>query len=396
MSEHERVVVHLDMDAFFAAIEQRERPELRGKPVIIGHPGRRGVVATCSYEARPFGVRSAMPSVTAERLCPEGIWVSGRGSLYREVSREVFAIVERHAPIVERVSIDEAYLELTPVTRSLEEGAAIARTIRDEIRAEQKLTASAGIGPNRFCAKVSSDLDKPDGQVLLSLDRVPEILWPLSVRVIPGCGPKLAEKLKRMRVETVGQLASLQDRDLRQRFGNATGRWLYQRARGLDDTPVAREHERKSISEERTYRKDLTTDDEVRRELRARAEGVARDCRRKGVVAKTVTLKVRDNEYRTVTRSHTLEEPTDLAQEIYDAAWKLFSERVRFGGRGIRLLGAGVENLVPLSKVPPLLFPDEERERARRTAKLADELELRFGRGTLRPASLVDPPDEDD
>lgn len=396
MSMAGRVIVHVDMDAFFAAVEQRERPELRGKPIIIGHPGRRGVVATCSYEARKFGIRSAMPSVQAERLCPHATWVSGRRSLYVEVSREVFAIFERHAPVIEPVSVDEAYLDLTGVAADLDAGARIAGEIRAAIRSEQRLTASAGIGPNRFLAKVASDLDKPDGQVLLSLERVPELLWPLPVRVIPGCGPKLAGKLAQMGVETVSQLARVPEQELRRRFGTATGLWLHDRARGIDDTPLATEHARKSISEERTYREDLVTAEQVHREVLDRAEGVARVCRRKGVLAKTVTLKVRDNTYRTLTRSKTLAEPTDLATEIFEAAMSLLAERVQLNGRGIRLLGVGVEHLVPASEVPPRLFPDEEREKARRAAQASDLVLQRFGRNALKRAALMRDPEAGD
>jgi DNA polymerase-4 len=397
MGSSDRIILHLDMDAFFAAIEQRERPELRGKPIVIGHPGRRGVVATCSYEARVFGVRSAMPSVTAERLCPDAIWVSGRMGLYREVSARVFAMLDEAAPVVERVSVDEAYADLTGLARDLEEGAAVAEELRRRIREEERLTASAGIAPCRFLAKIASDLNKPDGQVVVPREKVPEILGPLPVRVVPGIGPKLAEKLaRRFRVRTVGELARIDERALRAEVGAQSARFLHDRSHGIDERPIVPEHERKQVSEERTYRDDLTTLDEVHRELLARAEGVAAGLRKRDVVGRTVVLKVRDRHFRTLTRSRTLAEPTDLAGEIFEVARTMFRERVDLRGQGIRLLGVGVKELVARDALTPTLFPDEARERARRAARAADLLRERFGREALRPARLVPPFERDE
>lgn len=389
-----RIILHLDMDAFFAAVEQRERPELRGKPVIIGHRGRRGVVATCSYEARPFGVRSAMPSVTAERLCPDAIWVHGRMELYREVSRHVMAMLHDIAPIVEQVSVDEAYADLTGVAKSLDEGGRIAEELRARIRDEERLTASAGIAPCRFLAKIASDLRKPDGQVVLGQDAIETVLWPLATRVIPGVGPKLAEKLARFGMKTVGDIARRDERFLLTHFGAQTARFLRDRSHGIDERPIEPEQERKQISEERTYTVDLQTKEEIARELRARAEGVAHDLRRKGLLGKSVVLKVRDENFVTLTRTRALEEPTDLAQEIFDVGWRLFQERVDLGGRGVRLLGLGVKDLVAQKDVTPSLFPDAQRERARRAAQAADALREKFGDDAVKPARLVRKPDE--
>ena len=215
----DRVILHLDMDAFYAAVEQRERPELRGKPVLIGHPGPRGVVATCSYEARRFGIRSAMPSVRAMRLCPDAIWLPPNFTLYHEVSERIFALVERAAPVIEQVSIDEAYGDLTGVARDLADGAEIARELKDSIRAAERLTASAGVARCRFLAKVASDLEKPDGLVAIGPADVERVLWPLSVRVIPGVGPKLQEQLARRGARTVGDLARADERMLRRELG---------------------------------------------------------------------------------------------------------------------------------------------------------------------------------
>lgn len=389
-----RIILHLDMDAFFAAVEQRERPELRGKPVIIGHRGRRGVVATCSYEARPFGVRSAMPSVTAERLCPDAIWVHGRMELYREVSRHVMAMLHDVAPIVEQVSVDEAYADLTGVAKSLDEGGRIAEELRARIREEERLTASAGIALCRFLAKIASDLRKPDGQVVLGQDAIESVLWPLATRVIPGVGPKLAGKLARFGMKTVGDIARRDERFLLTHFGAQTARFLRDRSHGIDERPIEPEQERKQISEERTYTEDLQTKEEIARELRARAEGVAHDLRRKGLLGKSVVLKVRDENFVTLTRTRALEEPTDLAQEIFDVGWRLFQERVDLGGRGVRLLGLGVKDLVAQKDVTPSLFPDAQRERARRAAQAADTLRAKFGDDAVKPARLVRKPEE--
>ncbi|RMF74925.1 MAG: DNA polymerase IV [Acidobacteria bacterium] len=387
-----RIVLHLDMDAFFAAIEQRDHPELRGRPVIVGHRGRRGVVATCSYEARRFGIRSAMPSVTAERLCPDAVWVRGRHGVYREVSRRVFAMLEEIAPVVERVSIDEAYADLTGVARDFGEAARLAGALRARIRREERLTASAGIAPCRFLAKIASDLDKPDGQVVLTLDRLEELLWPLPVRVIPGVGPKLAERLAGLGIRTVGQLARRTEDELARALGRRTAVFLHRRAHGIDERPIVTGHERKQVSEERTYVDDLHDPEQIRRELRARAEGVARTLRRRGLLGRAVVLKVRDGRYRTVTRTRTLAEPTDLASEIFAVGQELLAGRVDLHGRGVRLLGLGVKDLVSRSHVTPPLFPDEREQRERRIARLADELGERFGRDALRPASLLRPP----
>src|SRR5262245_38479651 len=201
-----RIILHLDMDAFYAAVEIREDPTLAGKPLIIGHRGRRGVVSTCSYEARAFGVRSAMPSLTAERLCPEAIWLPGRMSLYVEVSRAIRKSMDEVTPVVEPLSIDEAFLDLTGIAQSLEEGARIARSLKERIRGEQRLTASVGIAPNKFLAKIASDLEKPDGLVVFPLAEVPTRLHPLPVERLWGVGPKTARRVHALGIRTVGDV----------------------------------------------------------------------------------------------------------------------------------------------------------------------------------------------
>ncbi len=381
--------MHLDMDAFFAAVEQRERPELRGKPVIIGHPGRRGVVATCSYEARRFGVRSAMPSLVATRLCPDAVWVSGRMGLYRDVSREVFSLLAADVPVVEQVSVDEAYGDLTEAVGSLDEAVRFVRGLMKAIRKQQHLTASVGLSHCRFLAKIASDMRKPDGLMVIPKERTQEIIRPLSVRVIPGVGPKLGDRLGSRGIETIGDIARASEKHLRELVGTRTALFLRKRARGEDDRPIGVPRQRKQVSEERTYSVDLIDEAQIERELLARAEGVAADLRKRGRLGRTVVLKARDGRYRTVTRSKTLDQPTELADEIFHVAVELWKQRVNFSQSGVRLLGVGVKDLVSPDEINATLFTDERRERLRSMARAADSVRDKFGRGALRPARLI-------
>jgi len=403
----QRVILHLDMDAFYAAVEVRENPALQGKPLIIGHRGRRGVVSTCSYEARRFGVRSAMPSLTAERLCPQAEWLPGRMDLYVEVSRRIRKVLEDAAPIVEPVSIDEAFLDLTgvvaqgtgpmrgsggPIT-TLPGGRQVAARLKEMIRAGERLTASVGVAPNKFLAKVASDLEKPDGLVVLPLEEVPARLWPLPVERLWGVGPKTAPRLKAAGLRTIGDLARRSVADLEALVGESWGGHLHALAHGLDDRPVETSREAKSISEERTYGDDLRDPDAIDRELLARAEGVARELRREGLVARTVHIKVRTGDFTTWTRAHTLPAPTDLAEILLGAARDLFRERIRLAHQGVRLIGVGVSGIEPAGAPAPGtqggLFPDPAEERARRAARAADAVRDRLGDAAITRARLL-------
>jgi len=390
-----RVILHLDMDAFYAAIEQRDDPRLAGRPVIIGSPGRRGVVATCSYEARRFGVRSAMPSVTAERLCPDGIWIAPRMTVYRDESRRIFARLEQHVPVTEPVSIDEAYGDLTGAALGFAGAHDLSRRLKDEIAQAHRLTASVGLGPCRFLAKIASDLEKPDGLTVIRRGDVARVLGPLSVRVIPGVGPKLGARLERLGITTIAELRSAPAARLRRELGLRTGTFLARRARGEDDAPVAPHRERQQISEERTYRDDLVGRERIEKELLERADGVAAALRRRGLVARTVVVKVRDTSFRTLTRSRTLDEPTDLAGEIFLTVRELVRKRLALDDARLRLVGVGVKELMKQEEVPRSLFPDERRLRTRRVAAAADSLRARFGSRAARPARLVDSPDRE-
>jgi nucleotidyltransferase/DNA polymerase involved in DNA repair len=385
-----RVILHLDMDAFYAAVEVREAPSLAGKPLIIGHRGARGVVSTCSYEARRFGVHSAMPSVRAERLCPDAVWLPGRMSLYQEVSRRIRRVMAEFTPLLEPLSIDEAFLDLTGIARSLDEGAEIGRRIKERIRAAERLTASVGVAPNKFLAKLASDLEKPDGLVVLPLEEVPGRLWPLPVERLWGVGPRTAEHLHGLALRTIGEILQVPRTRLVSRLGEGMAEHLRALARGRDDRPVVTSHEPKSLSEERTYAVDLRDPDVIHRELLARSEGVARALREDGLSGWTVNLKVRAGDFTTWTRSVTLPAPTCLTEEIQAAASSMLAERIPLGGRGIRLLGIGLSNLEPAGpEEQPNLFPDPGHERGERAARAEDAVRHRFGEEAITRARLL-------
>ncbi|MFQ5877707.1 MAG: DNA polymerase IV [Acidobacteriota bacterium] len=384
-----RVILHLDMDAFYAAVEVREDPRLAGRPLIVGHRGPRGVVSTCSYEARRFGVRSAMPSVTAERLCPRAIWLPGRMGLYVEVSREIRKILEEFSPVVEPLSIDEAFLDLSGVVEDLEAGRRAAARLKERIRAAQRLTASVGVAPNKFLAKIASDMEKPDGLMVLTPDMLPDRLWPLPAERLWGVGPKTAARLKAVGIRTVGDILKATGPALERIVGAPAAAHLRALARGEDDRPVEPEREAKSISEERTYRTDLRRPDDIDRALLARADGVARELRRERLLGRTVHIKVRTGDFTTWTRAKTLPVPTDLTEVIVRAVRELFAGRIRLGRRGVRLLGVGVSGLEPAGRGQAELFPDEAEARAERVARAADSVRDRMGEEALTRARLL-------
>ena len=386
---HARIILHLDMDAFYAAVEVREDPSLAGVPLIIGHRGRRGVVSTCSYEARRFGVHSAMPSITAERLCPDAIWRPGRMRLYVEVSRRIRRIFDDATPRVEPLSIDEAFLDLTGVVADLEGGRQTAARLKKRIRETERLTASVGVAPNKFLAKVASDLEKPDGLVLLPQRDVEARLWPLPIERLWGVGPRSAARLHRGAVRRIGDLLRLPAGRLESLVGARAAAHLCALARGEDDRPVIDHRAAKSISEERTYETDLTDADAIDEALLARSDGVARELRRHGLAARTVHIKVRTGDFTTWTRARTLAAATDLTEVIVEAARTLFRDRIRLGRRGVRLLGVGVSGLEPYGSGQGHLFPDAAEERARRMARAADTVRERLGENAITRARLL-------
>jgi len=386
-----RVILHVDMDAFYAAVEVRENPALAGKPLIIGHKGRRGVVATCSYEARPFGVRSAMPSITAMRLCPQAVWLPGRMGLYLEVSRRIRKMLDDFTPLVEPLSIDEAFLDLTGIAAGLEEGAAAARRLKQRIERDERLTASVGVAPTKFLARLASDLEKPDGLVLFPLADVPKRLWPLPVERLWGVGPKSAERLHALGIRRVHDLVVAGEGRLQAALGPAAAQHLLALARGDDPRAVISERDSKSISEERTFSVDKRGAEAIEAELLDRSDGVARALRREGLAARTVHIKVRTGDFTTWTRARTLPAPTCLAEEIYAAARDLFRTRIRLGGLGVRLIGVGASHFVPRGAGQADLFPDAARERSARVARATDALGDKYGEAIVTRARLVRP-----
>lgn len=346
-------VLHLDLDAFFAAVEQRDKPSLRGKPVVVGGVGGRGVVATASYEARRYGVRSAMSTREARARCPHAAFLSGRFHAYRDTSERVMGLLRTVSPLVEPLSLDEAFIDLAAADRSaypqLEDLSVPAVTaFAEHLRARVEevtggLTASVGLASSKFLAKVASDLDKPDGLVVVAPGTERDLLRPMSVTVIPGVGPATTERLRRVGVHTVADLETLSEDELVRLLGNANGHWLFQLARAEDDRPVVAEREAKSVSVEGTYDHDLTDRVLMEQLLSRQAADVARRLRKAGVSGRTVTIKVRLHDFTTLSRSTTLPSPTDAPATIARLARTLLADLDTSGG--VRLLGVGVSGL---------------------------------------------------
>jgi DNA polymerase-4 len=333
------------MDCFYAAVHMRDDPALRGRPVVVGgSPEGRGVVAAASYEARRFGIRSAMPSVQAKRLCPEVVFLSPDFSRYRDESRRIFAILEDFTDLVQPVSIDEAYLDVTDRLGGFGSATAIAQQIRRRIREERHLTASIGVAPNRLIAKIASDANKPDGLTVVPPSRVAAFLAPLPVRSLQGVGPATERILTtEFGVSTIGELRALSPETLVARLGKF-GRVLVRFARGEDDRPVVTETLRKSLSSECTYERDLVVIEAMDAELERQARSVTEALERRGLVGRTVTLKVRYADFVTHTRSLTLAEATCCATLVAETARRLL-RRTDAAARPVRLLGVGLHNL---------------------------------------------------
>ncbi|MEY6433005.1 DNA polymerase IV [Thioalkalicoccus limnaeus] len=338
-----RLIMHVDLDAFYAAIEQRDHPAWRGRPLVVGAaPGQRGVVATCSYEARRFGVHSAMPIAQAvRRLPPETLYVRPRMARYAEVSRQVMAVLETFTPLIERVSIDEAYLDVSGLTTLMGPPAVIGQRVKARIRQAVGLTASVGMGPNRLIAKLASEAQKPDGLTLVPAEQVGDFLAPMPFTVLRGVGIKTAPRLARLGVATVGDVRQLPLATLRQHLGARMGTRLHQQAQGLADDRVYPARPRKSISKETTFPEDVTDPRILQDTLRWAAQEVgslARQGRRLGHV---VTLKIRFHPFETHTRSRTLRVPTADDVALLRAAWSLFQAEP-WTGRAVRLIGLGI------------------------------------------------------
>ncbi len=368
------VVAHLDVDAFFAAVEQRDKPSLRGRPVVVGGTGPRGVVATASYEARRFGIGSAMPMAEARRRCPAAAVLAGRFAAYRQSSTRVMGVLAEHSDCVEQVSLDEAYLTLPG-----DDLVARVHQVRAHVHAATGLTASIGVGRTKLVAKIASDDAKPDGSLLV-LDDEQAFLDPLSVRRLPGLGPQTQARLSRLGIATVGQLRALEESEVRGLLGDAHGTLLWRLARGEDDRVVQPEHEVKSVSVEETFDTDLTDRVMVETVLRRMADQVARRLRAAGVSGRTVTLKARYPDFTTISRSATRPGPTDDTRTLTRLALGLVDEVDL--PRGVRLLGVGCSGLT--SWVQDDLF---DRESAGLPGQSGDET-------AVGVAALHDDPDD--
>ena len=369
-------VLHLDLDAFFAAVEQRDKPSLRGKPVVVGGVGGRGVVATASYEARRYGVRSAMSTREARARCPHAAFLSGRFHAYRATSERVMGLLRDASPLVEPLSLDEAFVDLERAGLADLEVATVTRFAEDlrsrVVEVTGGLTASVGVATSKFVAKVASDLDKPDGLVVVPPGTEVELLGPMDVRVIPGVGPATAERLRRVGIHTVADLETVSEDEMVRLLGNAHGRWLHQLARAQDDRPVVAEREAKSVSVEGTYDTDLTDRRLMEGLLTRQASEVAGRLAKSGLSGRTVTIKVRLHDFTTLSRSTTLGSPTDSAATIARLARTLLADLDTSGG--VRLLGVGVSGLADW--VQEDLFGDTGRDEDDEPADLLPDSEV--------------------
>ena len=384
-----REVIHVDMDAFYASVEQRDNPALRGKPVIVGGPSRRGVVMTASYEARPSGARSAMPMGEALRRCPDAIVVTPRMDHYAAVSKLIMAILGRFTPLVEALSLDEAFLDVTASRSLFGDGATIATAIRKAIREELELTASAGVASSKFVAKIASDLDKPDGLTVVPAGGEAAFLAPLAVERMWGIGPKAAKKLRGAGIATIGDLARSSHATLRGLVGTDWGSVVVDLARGLDTRDVIPDREAVSMGAEETFETNLTKRADLERVLLRQAERVAQRLTVSDRVARCVQLKVKYADFTIVTRRITLPEMMADTTSIHAAACALL-DRVDLERRSVRLTGVSVSNIVGAGDVPGSLFPDRAREKRAVLERVAATASARFGKGALVHAETLD------
>ncbi len=377
-------IIHIDMDAFFVECERLAHPELRGRPVAVGGGGNRGVIAAASYEARRFGVHSAMPTVRARRICPQLVLVPSDHGRYTEISREVFALIEQEVPVVERLSIDEAFLDVSGLTLLHPDSRTVAEHLRSRIREEVGLPSSCGIASNKFLAKLASGKAKPDGVFVIDTDRQLAILHSFDVRAMWGVGEATYAGLERLGVQTIGDLASVGERALQRNFGTSAGASLFRLSMGIDDRSVEPHGEAKSVSNEQTYEADLQSDEEIRSEVMRHADRLSSRLRHAGVEAKTVVLKVRFDSFETITRSVTLASPTAVGQDLMVAAVQLL-ERAAISGRRVRLIGVAGAGLIPNTEAVHQLATDRPAtwdDLAEAVGAIRD----RFGHESVGPA----------
>jgi DNA polymerase-4 len=380
-------ILHIDMDAFFASVELLERPDLRGKPVIIGHRDGRSVVTSATYEARKFGVGAAMPVSKALRLCPHAIVVPPNYAAYSHFSREVMRIFSEITPLVEQLSIDEAFLDVSGARRLLGTPAAIARLVRERVVAETGLTCSVGVAASKFVAKMASTRSKPDGLLVVPKDQTLAFLHPLPIRTLWGVGPATEESLRRLGLATIGDIAEVPIGALRSAVGVAGAEKLSQLARGHDPRPVETSRVEKSVGHEVTFHTDITDIEHLRVELLRLSDKVAVRLRERGWVTRTVGLKLRWSDFTTLSRSHTLPEPTSVGRRLHEEAVALLDALQPL--RPVRLIGIRAEQLTQSGDGALLWDPDEDWREAENSV---DAVRKRFGTTALAPASLLGGP----
>lgn len=386
VAPRQRWILHVDMDAFYASVEQRDRPEYQGKPVIVGGVGRRGVVSTASYEARKFGVHSALPMETARRRCPQGIFIPADHDKYTRVSRQIMAILSDFSPLVEPLSLDEAFLDVTGMELLYSSPVVIAREIKRRVRAELELTISAGVAPNKFLAKMASDLQKPDGLVVVEPGSERDFLRDLPVEKLWGVGEVTAKSLRSQGLLTIGQLVQLDEQGLRTFFGNNAGR-VYGLVRGMDERQVEPERDAKSIGAEETFSQDLLEIDEMRTVLLDIADRIGVRLRQEKLAAWTVMLKLRYGNFQTLTRQRRLDSPTQTEGMIYRTAMELMDQH--WNSRlGVRLLGLTVSHFEPEGRAETSLFENPE-EKDRQLSATMDRMRTRFGPEALMHGRLA-------
>lgn len=382
-SSPRRSILHVDMDSFFASIEQRDHPELRGKPVLVGYDGPRGVVAAASYEARQYGCHSAQPMSIAKQRCKHAIIMPVRRDCYRNVSKKMFTILDSFSPVIEPLSIDEAFLDITGTERTLGTAKHVAEQIKLRIRQELNLIASIGVAPNKFLAKLASEMEKPDGLTLIDESMIDRVLLPLPVTRLWGVGAVTAEKFARIGIRTIADLRAYSPEAITQHFG-AEGQRYLNMSHGLDDRPVVPDREAKSISHEHTFEVDLDNVEAVRQMLLSQTEQVARRLRKHQMVAKCISIKIRFGDFKTISRSKTLERATNVTAELWQAADEVFGQ---WQFQPVRLIGIAAERLSERDEQAEL-FSDPIQEREMRLDEISDLIIDKFGIGAIKRGGM--------
>ncbi|MBC8870943.1 MAG: DNA polymerase IV [Planctomycetes bacterium] len=378
------MILHVDMDAFYASVEERDQPALVGKPVIVGGtPEGRGVVAAANYVAREFGVHSAMPAATAKRLCPHAVFLRSRMAYYAEISEQIRAVFERYTPLVEPLSLDEAFLDVAGSESLFGSAVSIGQRIKQDIRDHLELVASVGVAPNKFLAKIASDLQKPDGFVIVEPGQEQQFLDPLPIGRIWGVGRVTGRVFEKLGIHTVGRLRQVPIELLRHHFGNSAEH-LWNLAHGIDERRVVSEREAKSVSHETTFAEDIEEPEVLRAWLLELSEQVACRMRRHGLKGRTVHLKVRFDDFNTVTRAQTLPEATNVTKEIWRTVDQMLAERMPARRLRVRLLGVGMSGLITRELTQLSLFPEAGHERESRLDKVADRIKEKFGPTSLQ------------